>query len=160
MMKDHLTGDTQQFDRYVGIDYSGAQEPTSSLKGLRIYLADRLAPPFEVLPPPIAEEPHVELSFMPLRLPKRHAVRCWRRLGQTNCEGRGNPLRIRRPLEACRTLPIAGPAELGRSSGAPTKLVHHCYEYRRRIYDGSVLMPAHTIFYRVRIRGLSQSAAP
>jgi hypothetical protein len=40
------------FDRYVGIDYSGAQTATSSLKGLRVYLADRGAPPGEVLPPP------------------------------------------------------------------------------------------------------------
>ena len=40
------------FDRYVGIDYSGAQTPNSSLKGLRIYLADRVVPPFEVPPPP------------------------------------------------------------------------------------------------------------
>jgi hypothetical protein len=40
------------FDRYVGIDYSGAQTPISSLKGLRIYVADRIAAPTEVLPPP------------------------------------------------------------------------------------------------------------
>ena len=40
------------FDRYIGIDYSGAQTPTSSLKGLRIYMADRASPPAEVLPPP------------------------------------------------------------------------------------------------------------
>jgi hypothetical protein len=39
------------FDRYVGIDYSGAQTPTSSLKGLRIYMADRLTSPAEVKPP-------------------------------------------------------------------------------------------------------------
>jgi hypothetical protein len=40
------------FDRYIGIDYSGAQTPTSSLKGLRVYLADRIARPVEVPPPP------------------------------------------------------------------------------------------------------------
>ena len=40
------------FDRYIGIDYSGAETPTASLKGLRVYLADRLSPPVEVLPPP------------------------------------------------------------------------------------------------------------
>jgi hypothetical protein len=40
------------FDRYIGIDYSGAQTPTSSLKGLRVYLANRIAPPAEVSPPP------------------------------------------------------------------------------------------------------------
>jgi len=41
-----------RFDRYVGIDYSGAQTPISSLKGLRVYVADRNAPPVEVNPPP------------------------------------------------------------------------------------------------------------
>ena len=40
------------FGRYVGIDYSGAQTPTSSLKGLRVYMADREAFATEVLPPP------------------------------------------------------------------------------------------------------------
>lgn len=40
------------FTRYVGIDYSGAQTPTSSLKGLRVYLAQGDSPPEEVLPPP------------------------------------------------------------------------------------------------------------
>jgi hypothetical protein len=39
------------FDRYIGIDYSGAEVPTSSLKGLRIYQGDRLTPPREVAPP-------------------------------------------------------------------------------------------------------------
>jgi hypothetical protein len=36
------------FDRYVGIDYSGAQTPTSSLSGLRVYEADRTSTPVEV----------------------------------------------------------------------------------------------------------------
>lgn len=40
------------FERYIGIDYSGAQTPDSSLKGLRIYMADRISPPIEVQPPP------------------------------------------------------------------------------------------------------------
>ena len=40
------------FQRYIGIDYSGAQTPTSSLKGLRVYAADRLTAPQEVEPPP------------------------------------------------------------------------------------------------------------
>ena len=40
------------FARYIGIDYSGAQTPTASLKGLRVYLAEGDAPPVEVLPPP------------------------------------------------------------------------------------------------------------
>ncbi len=42
----------QAFSRYVGIDYSGAKTPTSSLKGLRVYMADRSSEPVEVLPPP------------------------------------------------------------------------------------------------------------
>ncbi len=28
------------FTRHIGIDYSGAQTPTASLKGLRVYLAE------------------------------------------------------------------------------------------------------------------------
>lgn len=40
------------FERYVGIDYSGAETPTSSLKGLRVYSADRAALPTEQMPPP------------------------------------------------------------------------------------------------------------
>lgn len=41
-----------QFNRYVGIDYSGAQTSTSSLKGLRIYAATKNEDPREILPPP------------------------------------------------------------------------------------------------------------
>lgn len=40
------------FQRYIGIDYSGAETADSSLKGLRAYEADRDASPTEVLPPP------------------------------------------------------------------------------------------------------------
>ena len=40
------------FARYIGINYSGAQTPTVSLPGLRVYLAEGGAPPVEVLPPP------------------------------------------------------------------------------------------------------------
>ena len=40
------------FDRYIGIDYSGAETPNASLKGLRIYMATADAPAAEVLPPP------------------------------------------------------------------------------------------------------------
>jgi hypothetical protein len=40
-----------RFKRYVGIDYSGAASPTSSLKGLRIYMADKKSSPTEVRPP-------------------------------------------------------------------------------------------------------------
>jgi hypothetical protein len=42
---------TPGFDRYIGIDYSGAKTPISSLKGLRVYMADRASPPVEVQPP-------------------------------------------------------------------------------------------------------------
>jgi hypothetical protein len=41
-----------RFERYIGIDYSGAQTPSSSLKGLRVFAADRLTIPQEVQPPP------------------------------------------------------------------------------------------------------------
>ena len=40
------------FKRYIGIDYSGAETPTSSLKGLRVYEASGEVLPVEVLPPP------------------------------------------------------------------------------------------------------------
>jgi hypothetical protein len=44
------------FNRYFGIDYSGAQTPTASLKGLRVYVADGDALPVEVPPPPSARK--------------------------------------------------------------------------------------------------------
>jgi len=40
------------FKRYIGIDYSGAETVTSSLKSLRMYEADHLAGPREIGPPP------------------------------------------------------------------------------------------------------------
>jgi hypothetical protein len=40
------------FSRYIGIDYSGAETPNASLKGLRVYLAEGDIPPVEVPPPP------------------------------------------------------------------------------------------------------------
>ena len=40
------------FERYVGIDYSGAETCESSLKGLRVYMADRATEPHKVAPPP------------------------------------------------------------------------------------------------------------
>jgi hypothetical protein len=52
MLAPRWKAETVSFDRYVGIDYSGAKTPTSSLKGLRIYMADHDSPPFEVQPPP------------------------------------------------------------------------------------------------------------
>ena len=44
-------GGLPAFDRYIGIDYSGAETPKSSLKGLRVYVAHRDGPPTEVPPP-------------------------------------------------------------------------------------------------------------
>ena len=41
-----------QFLRYIGIDYSGAETPDASLKGLRVYLAENGATPVEVPPSP------------------------------------------------------------------------------------------------------------
>ena len=40
------------FSRYIGIDYSGAQTPEASLKGLRVYCAVGESAANEVLPPP------------------------------------------------------------------------------------------------------------
>jgi hypothetical protein len=40
------------FARYLGIDYSGAQTPTSSLDGLRVYEATPSQAPTEIHPPP------------------------------------------------------------------------------------------------------------
>jgi len=41
-----------KFRRYVGIDYSGAQTPESSLPGLRVYSAEGSNPPVETPPQP------------------------------------------------------------------------------------------------------------
>ena len=40
------------FTRTIGIDYSGAETPTASLKGLRVYMDQGEASPVEVQPPP------------------------------------------------------------------------------------------------------------
>jgi hypothetical protein len=40
------------FSRYIGIDYSGAETPTASLKGLRAYVASGSEAPVEIPPPP------------------------------------------------------------------------------------------------------------
>jgi uncharacterized protein (DUF433 family) len=42
---------TPRFHRYIGIDYSGAKTPTSSLPGLRAYVASDGSEPEEVQPP-------------------------------------------------------------------------------------------------------------
>ena len=46
--RNHVTA----FARYIGIDYSGAQTTSESLKGLRVYMAEAETPPIEVMPPP------------------------------------------------------------------------------------------------------------
>lgn len=40
------------FTRYIGVDYSGAETPVASLKGLRVYVAEANRGPIEALPPP------------------------------------------------------------------------------------------------------------
>ena len=47
-----MTNQTPVFVRTIGIDYSGAETARSSLKGLRIYMADVGEAPREVAPPP------------------------------------------------------------------------------------------------------------
>ena len=47
---------TPLFERYLGIDYSGAQTPSSSLTGLRVYSATRYQSPTEIHPPPSARK--------------------------------------------------------------------------------------------------------
>ena len=41
-----------QFDRFIGIDYSGAKTPDSSLPGLRVFIAEGNAKAREIPPPP------------------------------------------------------------------------------------------------------------
>jgi hypothetical protein len=41
-----------KFTRYIGVDYTGAQTPTASLKGLRVLMTEGDRPPTEVSPPP------------------------------------------------------------------------------------------------------------
>src|SRR6266404_9368921 len=40
------------FDRYVGINYSGAETPAAPLTCLRIYMGEPDSPPVEIVPPP------------------------------------------------------------------------------------------------------------
>jgi hypothetical protein len=47
-----MLSNVQRFERYVGVDYSGAETPTSSLKGLRVFVATSQRPPAEIHPPP------------------------------------------------------------------------------------------------------------
>ena len=43
--------ESPRFERYIGVDYSGAETPASSLRGLRTYSASRTMPATEVEPP-------------------------------------------------------------------------------------------------------------
>ena len=45
-----------QFLRYLGIDYSGAQTPTRSLPGIRVFSATPAQGPVEILPPPSSKK--------------------------------------------------------------------------------------------------------
>ena len=47
----------KSFDRYIGIDYSGAKTPTTSRQGLRVYVSDGDDAPREEPPPP-SPPPH------------------------------------------------------------------------------------------------------
>lgn len=41
-----------QFERYIGIDYSGAETAHSSCKGIRVFMAEGSAEPTQIQPPP------------------------------------------------------------------------------------------------------------
>ena len=41
-----------QFNRYIGIDYSGAETADSSCKGIRVFMAEGSGEPIQVQPPP------------------------------------------------------------------------------------------------------------
>jgi hypothetical protein len=45
-----------QFERYIGIDYSGAETADSSLPGLRVYVSALSETPQEQMPPPGARK--------------------------------------------------------------------------------------------------------
>ena len=47
-----MTKHMASFARHIGIDYSGAETPNASLKGLRVYVAEGVGVPAEVPPPP------------------------------------------------------------------------------------------------------------
>ena len=40
------------FKRFIGVDYSGAETPDSSCKGLRVYVAEGSGTPEQIHPPP------------------------------------------------------------------------------------------------------------
>jgi hypothetical protein len=44
-----------QFNRYIGVDYSGAETADSSCKGIRVFMAVGSGEPIQVQPPPTAK---------------------------------------------------------------------------------------------------------
>ena len=51
-LKDSRPTHMPQFNRYIGIDYSGAETADSSCKGLRVFMAEGSGEPTQVEPPP------------------------------------------------------------------------------------------------------------
>ncbi|WP_109485385.1 hypothetical protein [Occallatibacter savannae] len=43
---------TPNFERYIGIDYSGAETADSSCKGIRVFMAEDAGEPIQIQPPP------------------------------------------------------------------------------------------------------------
>ena len=60
------------FSRYIGIDYSGAETPEASLKGLRVYCAVGESAANEVLPPP---PPGNQLEALKADREGQHSIR-------------------------------------------------------------------------------------
>ena len=119
------------FARYIGIDYSGAETPTASLKGLRVYLADGDAPPVEVPPPP-----------SPRKYWTRRGIAEWlvERLAEDTPtlvgidHGFSFPLRyfeVHRPAARLASLPRRFPAPLADRRGS------HLCRFRSRRRDGN-----------------------
>ena len=89
------------FSRYIGIDYSGAETPEASLKGLRVYCAVGEAAANEVPPPPSPRKywtrrgiaPDAEIEVIPVIAPTVTFYRdLYDRVGRP-CRGRRGPRR-------------------------------------------------------------------
>jgi hypothetical protein len=72
-----------KFTRYIGVDYSGAQTPTASLKGLRVFMAEGERPPRRGVAAAVSAQilnaarhrgMAVELGALPPGPPKRPTV--------------------------------------------------------------------------------------
>ena len=79
-----------QFERYIGIDYSGAETPESSCKGLRVYVAQGSGDPAPIQPPPS---------------PRRYWTR--RGLGEWLCTELGNDIPTLVGIDHGFSFPIA-----------------------------------------------------